>query len=284
MPSALFDPPVLIQELQATPIDLQFTPFFYNDGGKPCYVERLPAGVQPLPIQPNDPLRQAGNIYIVDGIRNSNISQYGVTRELDIDAEVVRYAPMWLTPDNAAAFGMTAVAPGQALRIESPPDQQTLQHMHYAYGVFAGHWSPYQGTQNRLLPITCTDLELHNFPHVFASTDATKPLVISVGRYWPAQQMLRLADLWIPQGWCLYIPAQLGTEHAECLNLHNNRNAARACWGDLQQDRIYTQTLLSDTGFFHWYWNAKPTEHTSPLTMHTEVRHDASHVAAEQRV
>ena len=262
MPATHFDPPLLIQALQSTPIALDQTPYFYNNKGQPCYVRTLPLEGQLLQPQANNPRLKAGCAYSVRGIRSSSTSELGTTIELDIDGSALAYEPLWLTPESAAAFGMTAVAPGQGLRIQSPTP--LLQHMHYAYGVFAGHWSPYQGTGNQLLPITSTDLEHHAFPHIFASTDAHLPLVISVARYWPAEGTIRLADLWIPPNWSLYVPPQEGTSNAACINLHNNRNAARACWGKLRPDRIYTQTLLREDGYFHWYWNALPTLHTAP--------------------
>ncbi|MDH0493708.1 hypothetical protein [Comamonas aquatica] len=49
------------------------------------------------------------------------------------------------------------------------------------------------------------------------------------------------------------------------MDLHNNRNSARACWGDLFQDRVHTQTLLRENdNSFRWYWNPLPTVHSRP--------------------
>jgi hypothetical protein len=41
--------------------------------------------------------------------------------------------------------------PGRAVRAESPA--QDLPQVEYEYGVFAGHWSPFQDTGGRLLSI-----------------------------------------------------------------------------------------------------------------------------------
>lgn len=280
MPATHFDPPLFIQDLQSTPVALDQTPFFFNHGGTPCYLAEMPVGGQLLEPQPNDPQLRAGYPYTVRGIRDSSTSDVGRTREFDIAGSSLAYEPLWLTPERAAAFGMTAVGPGQGLRIQSPTPM--LEHMHYAYGVFAGHWSPYQDTGNRLLSITCTDLEHHAFPHIFASTDPHQPLVISVARYWPGEGIIRLADLWIPRNWCVYLPPQEDAETAACMNLHNNRNSARACWGLLQQDHIQTQTLLRADGYFHWYWNALPTHHTSPDAPKPETCHGTQPPSSQQ--
>ncbi len=127
------------------------------------------------------------------------------------------------------------------------------------------HWSPYQETGYALLSVVCTDLEHHDFPHVFASTDPLVPLVISVGRYWPATGEIRLADLWVPTGHALYIPPKPLLLGAPCMDLHNNRNSARACWGNIHKSGIATHTLLQTSGTYtYWYWNPLDTDH-SPL-------------------
>jgi hypothetical protein len=89
--------------------------------------------------------------------------------------------------------------------------------------------------------------------------------VISVGRYWPRLGRIRLADLWVPRGSALYIPPKPALDNPECVDLHNNRNSARACWGNIHQGSITTHTLLQKNhGFFYWYWNAIATTHGTP--------------------
>jgi hypothetical protein len=185
-----------------------------------------------------------------------------VATQLGFIADEVVFEPMWATRDVAAAFGITLVEMGQGVRLSSPV--KDLAQVDYEYGVFAGHSSPYQGTGRRLLTVVCTDLEHHDFPHVFASTDPLLPLVVSVGRYWPKLCKIRLADLWVPRGSALYIPPKPALPDPECLDLHGNRNAARACWGVPGPDRLATRTLLqADGGFVYWFWNAVPTTHTN---------------------
>ena len=70
----------------------------------------------------------------------------------------------------------------------------------------------------------------------------------------------------VPRGSALYIPPKPSHPDAECIDLHNNRNSARACWGHLGRESLVTDTLLqARNGFFHWYWNPKETVHTEPL-------------------
>lgn len=263
MTNGYFDAPVFINEKHETAIDLSKTPFFYNDGGHPSYVKALPKGVTPLVPATTDPAVAIGREHVVSGVIGvKQTPPYGVETQLGFIAEEVAYEPLWVTRDVAAAFGITLVEQGQGVPLSSPV--MTLSQIEYEYGVFAGHWSPYQDTGNKLLTVVCTDLEHHDFPHIFASTDPNFPLVISVGRYWPKLCKIRLADLWVPRGSALYIPPKPASLGMECLDLHNNRNSARACWGDIKQSSLITKTLLqAKNGFFYWYWNATPTVHTN---------------------
>lgn len=264
MSKGYFDAPLFEIEKSEIDVDISTTPFFYNDNGKPTYLKELPHGVIPLTPAPTDPSVAIGKEYRVpEVIGVKPTPPYGIETQLGFAAtkEVV-YEPMWATRETAAAFGITLVEKGQAVALSSPVAK--LSQVEYEYGAFAGHWSPYQNTGNRLLTIVCTDLEHHDFPHVFASTDANLPLVISVGRYWPKQGKICLADLWVPRGSALYIPPKPALLGQECIDLHNNRNSARACWGHLHQSSLSTHTLLqAENGYFYWFWNATSTVHTN---------------------
>lgn len=268
MPGSHLDAPLFIKDIYETQVDTAITPFFFNDGGMPVYLTEPPEGLKPLVPAATDPALAVGNEYLVaDVLGVKPTPPYGVETQLGFAAEEVVFAPLWATRSIAAAFGITLVEPGQAVQIESPVTE--LQQVEYEYGAFAGHWSPYQGTGNALLSVVCTDLEHHDFPHVFASTDPTKPLVISVGRYRPALGKMRLADLWVPRGSALYVPPKpASSDPAAVIDLHNNRNSARACWGDIHQNSITTHTLLqTQGGFFYWYWNAVATVHSQPVAV-----------------
>ncbi|MDE2306820.1 MAG: hypothetical protein KGJ97_00860 [Xanthomonadaceae bacterium] len=265
MPEDHLNPPVFEISKFSQDVSLAKTPYFYNDNGNPAYLAELPEGVTPLVPAATNPLIAIGREYVVSeviGVKQT--PPYGVETQLGFVAGKAAYEPLWATRDVAAAFGITLVEKGQGVRLSSPVER--LSQVEYEYGVFAGHWSPYQNTGNRLLSVVCTDLEHHDFPHVFASTDPRFPLVISVGRYWPKLNKIRLADLWVPQGAALYIPPKPALPDQECVDLHNNRNSARACWGDIVHDAILTHTLLQTSGgFFYWYWNARDTAHSRPF-------------------
>lgn len=264
MTNSYFDAPLFEGEHGTTDVDIAATPFFYNDRGIPAYLAQLPPGVTPLVPAPSDPSLAFGREYDVpEVIGFKKTPPYGEETQLAFAGDDIAYEPRLATREVAAAFGITLVEPGQAVQLSSPV--HALQQVEYEYGVFAGHWSPYQDTGNQLLTVVCTDLEHHDFPHVFASTDPQLPLVISVGRYWPKQRRIRLADLWVPRGSALYIPPKPALLGMECIDLHNNRNSARACWGHLDKNSLLTHTLLQTTGgYFYWYWNARATVHTDP--------------------
>ncbi|MEX8192985.1 hypothetical protein [Comamonas guangdongensis] len=271
MAQEYFDPVLFIKEGAKTPIHLSRTPFFCNLGGFARYFEVPPSGVQLLEPSISDPMVALGNRY---GVRSATTEptdpRYGEQTRLEFLADQVEYRPLWATSDTAAAFGMTLAEPGQGIRITSP--QPCLSLVDYKYGMFAGHRSPYLGTGYRLLPKVCTDLEHHDFPHVFAAVDPHLPLVISVARYWPQRQEICLADLWLPRGKALYVPPRPRSSEQSCLDLHGNRNSALACWQGLGQTSVRTQTLLqTEHSYFCWFWNDLPTTH--PLLDPTGAPH-----------
>lgn len=257
--------PVFEITKNSQPVSLVQTPYLYIDGGTPRYVAAPPPGASVIEASPTDPSQAIGAEHVVpEVLAVTPNGSYGTETQLSLMARDVAYEPMWATRTTAAAFGATLVKPGEAVKIDGPSSGITVNE--YEYGVFAGHWSPYQNTGDRVLSRVITDLEHHDFPHVFASTDPAMPLVISVGRYWPRRGAIRLADLWIPQGSALYIPPKPDVPGAEVVDLHNNRNSARACWGELDRSTITTHTLLQpEGGYFYWYWNALDTHHGRPI-------------------
>ena len=259
------DAPLFEVTKNSQPVSLADTPWLYLDGGTPRYLASPPAGAKTIEPAATDPDRAIGAEHVVPDILSVTPNgSYGTETQLALMAQAVSYEPMWATRTTAAAFGITLVKPGEAVRIEGPSAGIAVNE--YEYGVFAGHWSPYQNTGNRLLTRVITDLEHHDFPHVFAATDPAMPLVISVGRYWPQRGVVRLADLWVKQGEALYIPPKPQVAGAQVIDLHNNRNSARACWGELDRSTITTHTLLQpEGGYFYWYWNALDTQHGRPI-------------------
>lgn len=260
-----FDPTLFIKEHCSTEIDLGKTPFFCNINGQPAYHDRLPTHITEVQEACADRSVRMGNPYKAYAqTPETPDPAHGDQTELLIEATSVEYAPLIATQDTAAAFGLTLIEPGQGILVRGPAED--MVHATFEYGLFAGHRSPYQHTGFQILGQVCTDLEYHDFPHVFASTDPKQPLVVSVGRYWPKLNTIFLADLWLPRGFALYSPPRGDALQADFLDLHGNRNAALACWPGLKQASIHTQTLLRvKGGSFHWFWNGLPSIHP-PLT------------------
>lgn len=261
MAQEFFDPVLFIEEGEPTVVDLSQTPFFCNIDGYPDYCAEPPAGLELLEPAVSNPEVAIGNEYhVLSATTTHPDPQYGNQTRLEFQADKVEYKALAATHATAAAFGMTLIEAGQGIRIASP--QSRLSLVDYEYGMFAGHRSPYEGTGYRLLGKVCTDLEHHDFPHVFTSIDPYLPLVISVGKYWPEQQKIRLADLWLPRGKALYVPPRPSLPGQTCLDLHGNRNSALACWRGIERSSVRTQTLLqTEGGYFFWFWNPLPTTH-----------------------
>jgi hypothetical protein len=169
-------------------------------------------------------------------IATASGSGYEIT-EFDFGVADVHYQALPATPENAMAFGATLLRPGQYM----PFPYDGLIMAQYTYGRWAGHESPYIGTSLRreLLPWNPTDLEFHDFAHVFLSR-GPKPLVISVARWRPYVNEISLADLWVAPGDALVLspklmppapPPDMPAEQRWRLfvDMHNNRNSAQAC-------------------------------------------------------
>ncbi len=265
-----FEAPLLDREVTKRTINLANNPYLYNDAGTPTFVNTCPLNSLVLDGPANSGGERRGLEHHVLGVLETELDpQFGEQTQLHIEPKAnhfVEYQPLLATKNNAAAFGMVLVEPGEAIEIQSDVTELTL--FQYEYGAFAGHWNPYRGlkqpntTGRQLLTYSCTDLEHHNFPHVFASVDPHLPLVVTVARYFPTERKIYLADLWVRQGHALYIPAKNVEFGQQYIDLHNNRNSALACWGSLNNHSIQTQTLLQDEhGYFYWYWDKQATLH-----------------------
>ena len=274
-----FEPLLLDQEKLKKQILLGETPYFYNDQGTPSYLTNLPEHVDLITVPTIDMQARKGKSYKVLEQMGGSSSEYGRQTQLDFDGETFEYEAMWATADTAAAFGITLIQPGQAVQIFNTG--HPFVHINFEYGKYAGHWCPYLESgltaAKTIFPFVSTDLEHHDFPHIFASTDQQLPLVISVARYFPAEGQIYLADLWVRRGDALYIPPK-PNDQFDFIDLHNNRNSALACWGGppniLQghgqslKTSVDTETLLQvESTYFYWYWNKKRTLHQQlPIT------------------
>ncbi|OTG80458.1 hypothetical protein B9T33_08485 [Acinetobacter sp. ANC 5054] len=262
-----FNAPLFDRELAEITVDIEQTPFFLNDHGHPKYLASLGAGIHLITESATNAKVMMGNAYEVPSEISTKYTKWGEQTELEFEGQYFEFMPLVATKETAAAFGITLVQTGEAIQIHS--NQKVLSEIHYEYGMMAGHCFAYLDggkpdcSGKTLFPFVATDLEHHDFPHIFSSTDQDQlPLVISVGRYFPNLGKIYLADLWVNPGDVLYIPAKPKYSNPEFIDLHNNRNAALACWrGDSNKSTLTTHSLLDTHGHFYWYWNRKPTIH-----------------------
>lgn len=248
-------------------VNIEQTPFFLNERGHPTYLASLGSGIHLITESATNAKMTMGNGYEVPSEISTKITNWGEQTELDFEGQHFEFMPWVATEETAAAFGITLVHAGEAIQIHS--NQKRLSEIHYEYGMMAGHCFAYLDggkpdcSGKTLFPFVATDLEHHDFPHIFSATDQDHlPLVISVGRYFPNLGKIYLADLWVNPGDALYIPAKPKYSNPEFIDLHNNRNAALACWrGDSNKSTLTTHSLLDTHGHFYWYWNRRPTIH-----------------------
>lgn len=262
-----FNAPLFDRELTEITVNIEQTPFFLNDRGHPIYLASLGAGIHLITESATNAKMTMGNPYDVPSEISTKITNWGEQTELEFEGRHFEFMPLVASKETAAAFGITLVQAGEAIQIHS--NQKRLSEIHYEYGIMAGHCFAYLDggkpdcSGKTLFPFVATDLEHHDFPHIFCATDQDQlPLVISVGRFFPNLGKIYLADLWVNPGDALYIPAKPKYSNPEFIDLHNNRNAALACWrGDSNKSTLTTHSLLDTHGYFYWYWNRRPTIH-----------------------
>lgn len=276
--SFLFNPILFIADGdQQALADVEVFPFLYNDNGN----GRQTADEQGrlIELAGDDPSLQMGTRYTGISWKNKTIptekSSYTI-KEFDFHAQEVHYSGMWATPLTAQAFGMTLLRNGERIRFP----YQGLVRTKYTYGKWAGYQSPYIDIKRRreLLTVNATDLEYHNFAHVFFSQD-TVPLVISVARWRPLVNEIWLADLWLAPGDALVLPPQTGGDddtpaldpRLKVIDLHGNRNSALACWFRDGRNVVRTETFSANAEVFaaaatkpHYHEEKTATRHEPP--------------------
>ncbi|KAF1041503.1 MAG: hypothetical protein GAK35_03273 [Herbaspirillum frisingense] len=279
-PESDFNPVLFIADGAETPLlDTQSYPFMLNQGGQGRQTA-TPEGPL-IELMPDNPDLQAcaTNTDIAHWRRTvtpEKYPPYEIT-EFDFGVPEVRYEALHATPGHAQAFGATLLRNGECIRFP----YQGLVMAEYTYGKWAGFESPYLGggRSRELLTWNATDLEYHDFAHIFFS-QGPQPLVITVARWRPYVNEISLADLWINPGDALIIPPkvmpppptpEMGREERRRLvvDMHNNRNSAQACRTFDGPPGLKTTTVLGDEAVMRspvtgprYHEEKKPTWHT----------------------
>lgn len=275
----IFDPVVFILDGSPFPLpDAKTHPYLYNNQGRPEHC-RDPKGTL-IEMAIEDPELERGSRYAHITHKEKIIPDgpYAITL-FDFKVKEVHYEGLRATPETARAFGMTLLRSGASVHFA----YEGLVCSKYTYGKWAGHQSPYVEAARRRELLTCnpTDLEFHNFPHVFFSQDS-HPLVISVARWRPFVNEISLADLWLAPGDAIVLPPKVfpsppraGASYAEArrkiVDLHGNRNSALACWSVPAKPTLVTETILANAALMssaqaglHYHEEVTATRHTPP--------------------
>lgn len=278
-PTDLFDPVLFIKDGSSEALKKSSAfPFLYNRNGRGLQFEK-PYGDK-ITMAPAAPRLDRGQKYTgIEHWTREVVSdsgfRYQIT-EFDFHTAEVHYQPLLATHENAQAFGMTLLKSGECVAF--PYDNLIIAD--YTYGKWAGYESPYlgKGRGRELLVHNPTDLEYHDFPHVFFSRD-DQPLVISVARWRPYVGEISLADLWVERGDALVLPPKLmppapqpgaSDDHkwSLVLDLHGNRNSAQACRFVDGVPYLTTTTILANKEAFvapatrpHYFEEKAPTRH-----------------------
>lgn len=238
-----FDQPILlIAEIENTPLDDKL-PYLYNNHGSGEQKAERCGNL--IVIEPTDPHRMLGqqydNVTCVPKTINAGTPNAYEIGSFNFHADEVTYQPLPATKETVRAFGMTLLRDKECVQFP----YRGLDMNRYLYGQWAAYQSPYLAPERRLelLPRNPTDLEFHNFAHVFFSRDAL-PLVISVARWRPHHRRIWLADLWLEPGDAIVLPPQatpgvIGPDTV--IDLHGNRNSALAC--RFQDGALHLQTM-----------------------------------------
>ncbi|KAF0814099.1 hypothetical protein IGB42_00996 [Andreprevotia sp. IGB-42] len=285
----LFDTVLFIRDGEENELDTAQFPFLCNMEGH-AKLAKDAVGYTEIHLNPERPELELGASYIgiswrekrippLDEAAADNATPYWI-KEFDFKVPEVRYEPMWATSHTAQAFGMTLLQNRQCIRF----GYRDLRAAQYTYGKWAGHQSPYIGAarDRELLTHNPTDLEYHDFPHVFFADATQPPLVISVARWRPFVNEIALADLWIKPGDALILPpkrfpdppsdnAPAADARLKIVDLHGNRNSALACWFQDGLQQLVTETILATDAVMsaeatrpHYHEEKTATRHEPP--------------------
>jgi hypothetical protein len=265
-----FDQPILfIAEVKNSPLDEKL-PFLYNNRG--VGEQKTEQCGDLIVIEPTDPHRMLGQQYenvtcVPKTINPGKPNAYEIG-SFNFHTDEVVYQPLPATRETVRAFGMTLLRDKECVRFP----YRGLDMNVYLYGQWAAYQSPYLEPERRLelLPRNPTDLEFHNFAHVFFS-HGQLPLVISVARWRPHQRRIWLADLWLEPGDAIVLPPQptpglIGPDTV--IDLHGNRNSALACRFHDGVPHLLTTTILGNEAVMqnpatraHYFEEITPTRH-----------------------
>lgn len=164
------DPVLFIADGASAPLlDTGKFPYMVNDNGRGRQSEAACGRL--VELAPDAPELERGATYRDIAhwrrqVTSPGYAPYEIT-EFDFRTPEVRYEALPATPENAQAFGATLLRNGECIRF--PYDGLVMSD--YTYGKWAGHESPYLGggRSRELLAWNATDLEYHDFAHIFFS-------------------------------------------------------------------------------------------------------------------
>lgn len=256
-----FDPIVFMKAGESAALrDATVFPFLYNDRGRGVQLVE-PRGAL-IPTAPENPDLDLGIKYFdikssAKVVTPASGAPYEIV-SFDFGVDEVHYAPLPATRETVRAFGMTLLRSGECVRFQ----YEGLVMTDYTYGKWVAYQSSYLGPEREreLLTYNPTNLEFHDFAHVFFSRDEV-PLVISVARFRPYVRQISLADLWIAPGDAIVLPPKVrpappphGASYDEArrvvLDLHSNRNSALACRFREGKLTLSTTTILANAKVF----------------------------------
>ena len=88
MPGTHLEAPLFIKEISESAVDIARTPFFFNDGGAPTFLDAPPAGATALTPAATDPAMAQGNEYAVAQVIGVKPNPpYGLETQLGFAAE-----------------------------------------------------------------------------------------------------------------------------------------------------------------------------------------------------
>jgi hypothetical protein len=108
-----FEAPLLDREVREYEVDIQLTPYFYNDAGRPSYLACLPDQVEVLRLAAESASHKGQAYRVPRSLGSKDNAPYGLETQLEFEGTQFEFEALWATRDNAAAFGFTLVEAGK---------------------------------------------------------------------------------------------------------------------------------------------------------------------------
>lgn len=92
-----FEAALLDREVREYEVDIQLTPYFYNDAGRPSYLSSLPDRLKPLTLSLENRQNKGKKYHVPRSLGSKNNAPYGIETQLEFEGSQFEFEALWAT-------------------------------------------------------------------------------------------------------------------------------------------------------------------------------------------